>query len=146
MQQYYCCSTYRSPAPRDANSRFRPVYRHTIHMVTKHVPKHVGLAVAAGPTGILRPYQASVIDRAVELYGQGTRRLLVPLATGLGKTVVFTHLPQVNEFRILHTDSLFYHMPPAVVVALAGVSRAECASQRLNFCLLFIRCCVSILL
>lgn len=50
---------------------------------------------AAGPASVLRPYQASVIDRAVELYGQGTRRLLVPLATGLGKTVVFTHLPQV---------------------------------------------------
>lgn len=49
----------------------------------------------AGPASALRPYQASVIDRAVELYGQGTRRLLVPLATGLGKTVVFTHLPQV---------------------------------------------------
>lgn len=54
------------------------------------------LAVAAGPTGVLRPYQTSVIDRAAELYGQGTRRLLVPLATGLGKTVVFTHLPQVD--------------------------------------------------
>ncbi|CAN0463720.1 unnamed protein product, partial [Hapterophycus canaliculatus] len=47
--------------------------------------------------GALRPYQASVIERAVELYGKGTRRLLVPLATGLGKTVVFTHLPQVNR-------------------------------------------------
>eukprot|EP00903_Cladosiphon_okamuranus_P009024 g8630.t2 len=48
----------------------------------------------AGRTSVLRPYQAKVVDRAVELYGEGTRRILVPLATGLGKTVVFTHLPQ----------------------------------------------------
>ncbi|CBN79982.1 conserved unknown protein [Ectocarpus siliculosus] len=53
-------------------------------------------SAAAGSTSVLRPYQSSVIDRAVELYGQGTRRLLVPLATGLGKTVVFTHLPQIK--------------------------------------------------
>lgn len=38
-----------------------------------------------------------MIQRAVDLYGQGTRRLLVPLATGLGKTVIFTHLPQVRR-------------------------------------------------
>ncbi|CAN0410918.1 unnamed protein product, partial [Ectocarpus sp. 13 AM-2016] len=49
-------------------------------------------SAAAGSTSVLRPYQSSVIERAVELYGQGTRRLLVSLATGLGKTVVFTHL------------------------------------------------------
>ncbi|CAM9244149.1 unnamed protein product [Ectocarpus sp. 8 AP-2014] len=58
-------------------------------MITNHPP-----SAAAGSTSVLRPYQSSVIDRAVELYAQGTRRLLVPLATGLGKTVVFTHLPQ----------------------------------------------------
>ncbi|CAM9639861.1 unnamed protein product, partial [Choristocarpus tenellus] len=48
---------------------------------------------------ILRPYQSAVIERAVALYESGKRRLLVPLATGLGKTVVFTHLPQVRDVR-----------------------------------------------
>eukprot|EP00752_Nemacystus_decipiens_P011421 g10142.t1 len=67
----------------------------------------------ARPKNALRPYQARVVDRAVELYGKGTRRLLVPLATGLGKTVVFTHLPQAfpelcrrGTLVLVHRDEL----------------------------------------
>lgn len=50
---------------------------------------------------VLRPYQSAVIERAAELYRQGVRRLLVPLATGLGKTVIFTHLRQVGISKVL---------------------------------------------
>lgn len=64
-----------------------------------HTPASASTPAEAGPTSALRPYQARVVDRAVELYGKGTRRLLVPLATGLGKTVVFTHLSQVHTLH-----------------------------------------------
>ncbi|CAN0114666.1 unnamed protein product, partial [Discosporangium mesarthrocarpum] len=50
-----------------------------------------------GRSSVLRPYQGAVIKRVRELYESGVRRLLVPLATGLGKTVVFTHLPQASK-------------------------------------------------
>ncbi|CAM9662872.1 unnamed protein product [Chrysoparadoxa australica] len=42
----------------------------------------------------LRPYQAAVMREAQRLCGEGKKRLLFPMATGLGKTAVFTHLPQ----------------------------------------------------
>lgn len=73
----------------------------------------------AGPTSALRPYQAAVVDRAVELYGEGTRRLLVPLATGLGKTVVFTHLPQASS---LHTE--YMHSRCLWLVSISPVARS----------------------
>ena len=66
--------------------------------------KHVSSRPRPG-LGVLRPYQDDVIRRAVSLYGQGTRRLLVPLATGLGKTVIFTHLPQVRGTFLVESEN-----------------------------------------
>ncbi|CAM9783647.1 unnamed protein product [Pylaiella littoralis] len=80
-------------------------------------------AAAAGPSGVLRPYQASVIDRAVELYGQGIRRLLVPLATGLGKTVVFTHLPQAFPELCRRGTLVLVHRDELVQQAVASFAK-----------------------
>ena len=40
----------------------------------------------------LRPYQLAAADAVRDGYRRGLRRMLVQLATGLGKTVLFAHL------------------------------------------------------
>ena len=43
----------------------------------------------------LRPYQQKALAQARAIYDDGgASRLLFPMATGLGKTVLFSHLPQ----------------------------------------------------
>lgn len=94
-----------------------------------HASASTSATAMAGPTSALRPYQAKVVGRAVELYGKGTRRLLVPLATGLGKTVIFTHLPQVHTLEpdsktrvcaLVYTQLLHVGTHLFVSIVLAG--------------------------
>ena len=84
------------------HERQRHKYVHVLNTARLTPNTSTSATAMAGPMSALRPYQARVVDRAVELYGKGTRRLLVPLATGLGKTVVFTHLSQVRTHTPLH--------------------------------------------
>ncbi len=61
----------------------------------------------------LRPYQVEAQKAIVEARERGTRRQLVSLATGLGKTVIIATLPQLLKVRpndvtlvIAHRDEL----------------------------------------
>lgn len=58
----------------------------------------------------LRPYQAEAIDACREVYDRGLRYAMIVLATGLGKTVVFSHLVR---------DLLAEHGPEAIGLVLA---------------------------
>jgi ATP-dependent helicase IRC3 len=62
----------------------------------------------------LRPYQQEALEAVNNFYDKGVKRQLVVLPTGAGKTVIFSHLPQVK------TDSL-----PMLVLA----HRAELLHQ-----------------
>lgn len=96
---------------------------HTIHIDTgRPYTQSASAPATAEPKSALRPYQAAVVDRAVELYGKGTRRLLVPLATGLGKTVVFTHLPQVQcRPGPIHKKHFFYERQTEISNKVRGL-------------------------
>ena len=41
----------------------------------------------------LRPYQRQCLERLVQRYREGRRRVLVSLPTGTGKTVIFAQFP-----------------------------------------------------
>lgn len=43
----------------------------------------------------LRPYQREALDSILEHYSKGTKRQLIVLPTGAGKTIVFSQLPQI---------------------------------------------------
>jgi len=43
----------------------------------------------------LRPYQTEALDSIVNYLGKGINRQLVVLPTGSGKTVIFSHIPQI---------------------------------------------------
>jgi ATP-dependent helicase IRC3 len=46
----------------------------------------------------LRPYQAECLERLLQLYREGRRRVLVSLPTGTGKTAIFAQFPR--HFRM----------------------------------------------
>ena len=48
-------------------------------------------------TIILRPYQQEALDSINAYYDKGVKRQLVVLPTGAGKTVIFSHLPQIKN-------------------------------------------------
>ena len=84
----------------------------------------------------LRPYQIEAQKAIVEARERGTRRQLVSLATGLGKTVVIATLPQLLKVRpndvtlvIAHRDELIQQiaekMQDANPLAVIGVEKAE---------------------
>jgi ATP-dependent helicase IRC3 len=49
-------------------------------------------ALDPAPPRPLRPYQEECVDTVLEAIEQGKRRLGISLATGAGKTVIFTNL------------------------------------------------------
>ena len=84
----------------------------------------------------LRPYQIEAQKAIVEARERGTRRQLVSLATGLGKTVVIATLPQLLKVRpsdvtlvIAHRDELIQQiaekMQSANPDAVIGIEKAE---------------------
>jgi len=84
----------------------------------------------------LRPYQIEAQKAIVDARERGTRRQLVSLATGLGKTVVIATLPQLLKVRpsdvtlvIAHRDELIQQIAEKMQVAnpdaLIGIEKAE---------------------
>jgi len=60
-----------------------------IHDISRLIP--LG-SPASSPPRPLRPYQQECIDACLNAISQGKRRLGISLATGAGKTVIFTNL------------------------------------------------------
>jgi ATP-dependent helicase IRC3 len=90
---------------------------------------------AESPTLELRPYQLAAIEAVRNGYRRGLRRMLVQLATGLGKTVVFSHLAHRVTARggraliIAHRDELLTQAREKLLavdpLADVGIVRAE---------------------
>jgi ATP-dependent helicase IRC3 len=57
--------------------------------ITRLIPP---TALDPAPPRPLRPYQEECVDTVLEAIEQGKRRLGISLATGAGKTVIFTNL------------------------------------------------------
>jgi ATP-dependent helicase IRC3 len=49
----------------------------------------------------LRPYQAEAIEAVLTARRSGTRRMVVCLPTGAGKTVIFSHLARIAKKQVL---------------------------------------------
>lgn len=47
----------------------------------------------------LRPYQREALQRVLQAYQRGKRRVIVSLPTGTGKTVVFAHFPRFFKMK-----------------------------------------------
>src|SRR4051812_46200128 len=83
----------------------------------------------------LRPYQLEAADAVRDGFRRGLRRILVQLATGLGKTVLFAHLAHRAVERggrvlvIAHRDELLSQAREKLLVAdpwaSVGIVRAE---------------------
>jgi ATP-dependent helicase IRC3 len=77
------------------------------------------------PTPALRPYQRAAIDAALSARRAGTRRLLVHLPTGAGKTVIFSHLATLAKRQVLvlaHREELLGQAREKLERALAGAA------------------------
>ncbi|HZO31631.1 MAG TPA: DEAD/DEAH box helicase family protein, partial [Chloroflexota bacterium] len=91
--------------------------------------------VAPAQTLPLRPYQQGAARAVIHGYRRGLRRMLVQMATGLGKTVLFSHLAQavVGSGRrvlvIAHRDELLTQARDKLLTvdpdADVGLVRAE---------------------
>ena len=79
----------------------------------------------------LRPYQRAAIDAVLAARRAGTRRLLVHLPTGAGKTVIFSHLATMAKRQVLvlaHREELLAQAKDKLERALAG--KATVAIER----------------
>jgi superfamily II DNA or RNA helicase len=57
--------------------------------ITRLIPQ---TSLDAAPSRSLRPYQEECVDACLQAISEGKRRLGISLATGAGKTVIFTNL------------------------------------------------------
>ena len=79
------------------------------------------------PTFTLRPYQQECLDVIAR---QAPGAYLCRLATGLGKTVIFTHLPRQGRMLILSHREELVHQPLKYFTCKTGVEQgAEHAPQ-----------------
>ncbi len=71
----------------------------------------------------LRFYQQRALHELEKLYTQGKRRVLVPMATGLGKTVLFCGLPLAPRFKSIARRGVLVlvHRDELVSQAVAGL-------------------------
>ena len=87
------------------------------------------------PSPTLRPYQREAIEAVLEARRSGSRRLLVCLPTGAGKTVIFSHLAQLARRQVLvlaHREELLSQARAKLQQALQGtaVVALERAAER----------------
>jgi superfamily II DNA or RNA helicase len=74
---------------------------------------------------VLRPYQREAIDAVIAARRDGTRRMVVCLPTGAGKTVIFSHLARLARKQVLvlaHREELLGQAKDKLERALAGTS------------------------
>jgi superfamily II DNA or RNA helicase len=94
-------------------------------------------AAAPAATGVaLRPYQTAALEAVRKHYDAGVRRMLLVAATGAGKTVTFSHLPQTlglaptDKVLILaHRDELVQQARAKYLACnpgeMVGIEKAE---------------------
>ena len=73
----------------------------------------------------LRPYQRAAIEAVMTARRKGTRRLLVHLPTGAGKTVIFSHLATLAKRQVLvlaHREELLSQAKEKLDRALQGAA------------------------
>jgi superfamily II DNA or RNA helicase len=73
----------------------------------------------------LRPYQRAAVEAIVEARRAGTRRMVVCLPTGAGKTVVFAHLARMARRQVLvlaHREELLSQARDKIEKAMDGAS------------------------
>jgi ATP-dependent helicase IRC3 len=92
-----------------------------------------GLIVSSTPT--LRPYQREAIDAVLSARRSGTRRMVVCLPTGAGKTVIFSHLARLARRQVLvlaHREELLGQAREKLERAMDGgaVVSVEQGAQR----------------
>ncbi|MBM4291993.1 MAG: DEAD/DEAH box helicase [Deltaproteobacteria bacterium] len=76
----------------------------------------------------MRPYQREAIEAILRRRRAGVRRAVVSLPTGAGKTVIFSHLAQLAQRRVLvlaHREELLAQAKDKLERALAGRARVE---------------------
>jgi superfamily II DNA or RNA helicase len=78
-------STEVKPVSKPTKSRKAP----KISDITRLIPPS---AIQPSPTRSLRPYQEECVEACLSAISEGKRRLGISLATGAGKTVIFTNL------------------------------------------------------
>src|SRR5687767_11200340 len=70
---------------------------------------------------MLRPYQREAIDAVLTARREGTRRMVVCLPTGAGKTVIFAHLASLARKKVLvlaHREELLAQAREKIARAL----------------------------
>jgi superfamily II DNA or RNA helicase len=73
----------------------------------------------------LRPYQREAIDAVIAARTAGTKRMVVCLPTGAGKTVIFSHLARLARKQVLvlaHREELLGQAKDKLESALEGTS------------------------
>ncbi len=73
----------------------------------------------------LRPYQRAAIDSVIAARRAGTKRLVVCLPTGAGKTVIFSHLTSMAKRQVLvlaHREELLAQAKEKIERSLGGES------------------------
>jgi ATP-dependent helicase IRC3 len=77
-----------------------------------------------------RSYQSEALERVLQAYKDGKRRVIVSLPTGTGKTVVFAHFPRFFQMKkrllvLAHREELlfqarekFLHVDPELKVGI----------------------------
>ena len=74
---------------------------------------------------VLRPYQQDAIDAVIAARRSGTRRMVVCLPTGAGKTVIFSQLARMARKQVLvlaHREELLGQARDKLAHALGGTS------------------------
>jgi superfamily II DNA or RNA helicase len=77
------------------------------------------------PPPALRPYQRAAIDAVLGARRSGTRRMVVCLPTGAGKTVVFSHLARLARRQVLvlaHREELLSQAREKIERAMNGAA------------------------
>jgi superfamily II DNA or RNA helicase len=75
------------------------------------------------PAPQLRAYQRDAVDAVIAARRAGTRRMLVCLPTGAGKTVIFAHLARLARRQVLvlaHREELLAQAKAKIEAALGG--------------------------